>query len=65
MNIIKEIEQILRHPTFMSNDITGCNLAANAILDRLDELGLEIAKKEIVDMDEILFYSPWEKISEE
>jgi hypothetical protein len=45
MNIVKELEQILRQPNFMGNDITGCNLAVNAILDRLDELGLEIVEK--------------------
>jgi hypothetical protein len=49
MNIVKELEQILRHPTFMGNDITGCNLAVNAILDRIDELGLEIVEKKKED----------------
>jgi hypothetical protein len=45
MNIIKELEQILRQPNFMGNDTAGCNLAVNAILDRIDELGLEIMEK--------------------
>lgn len=46
MNLIKEIETILRQPNFMGNDTTGCNLAANAILNKLDELSFEIVEKE-------------------
>jgi hypothetical protein len=45
MNIIKEFEQILQQPNFMGNDKVGCNLAINAILDKIDELGLEIVEK--------------------
>ena len=48
MNIVKELEQILQQPNFIGNDKTGCNLAVNAILDRIEELGFEIIKKEEV-----------------
>jgi hypothetical protein len=45
MNLVKELEQILQQQNFMGNDKTGCNLAVNQILNRLDELGLEIVEK--------------------
>ena len=45
MNIVKELEQILRQPHFMGNDKTGCNLAVNEILNKIDELGFDIVEK--------------------
>jgi hypothetical protein len=45
MNIVKELEQILQQPNFMGNDKLGCNLAVNQILDKIEELGLEIVEK--------------------
>lgn len=46
INIVKELEQILQQVNFMGNDTTGCNLAVNQMLARLDELGLEIVEKQ-------------------
>ncbi len=46
MNLVKELEQVLKRTTFMGEgDTTGVNLAVNAILDRIEELGLDIVKK--------------------
>jgi len=45
MNIVKELEQILQQPHFMGNDKVGCNLAVNAILDKIEELGFDIVEK--------------------
>jgi len=49
MNIVKELEQILQQQNFMGNDITGCNLAVNQMLDRIEELGFDIVEKKIED----------------
>lgn len=50
MNLVKEMEDILKRPTFMGEgDKVGVNLAVNAILDRIDELGFEIVKKTTED----------------
>lgn len=45
MNLVHELEIILQQPHFMGNDKTGCNLAINEILDKIEELGLEIVHK--------------------
>lgn len=46
MNLVKELETILKQVNFMGEkDKTGVNLAVNAILDRIDELGFEIVEK--------------------
>ena len=45
MNLVKELEQILQQPNFMGDDKTGCNLAVNQILNRIEELGLDIVEK--------------------
>lgn len=48
MNLVKELEDILKRPNFMGErDKVGVNLAVNAILDRIDELGLDIVDKKI------------------
>ena len=48
MNLVKELETILKQPNFMGeSDKTGVNLAVNAILDKIDELGFDIVEKEI------------------
>ena len=46
--LVKELETILKQPNFMGeSDKVGVNLAVNAILDRIDELGFDIVKKQI------------------
>jgi hypothetical protein len=46
MNLIKELEDVLNQPHFMGiMGKTGINLAVNAILDKIDNLGLEIVEK--------------------
>lgn len=48
MNLVKELETILKQVNFMGEkDKTGVNLVVNAILGRIDELGLEIIEKPI------------------
>ena len=44
MNIIKEMEQIIK--LFTVCDKVSANLTANAILDKFEELGLDVTKKE-------------------
>lgn len=47
MNIVKELENVLNQPNFMGIiGKPGINLAVNAILDKIDELGLEIVDKQ-------------------
>ena len=47
MNLVKELEDVLKNPMFMGySDKTGINLAVNAILDKIDELGLDIVDKQ-------------------
>jgi hypothetical protein len=43
--MIKELEQILCQPNFIGNDKIGCNLAINAILDKIEDLGFTIVEK--------------------
>lgn len=46
MNLVKELEVVLKQPTFMgSRDKVGVNLAVNAILDKIEELGFDIVEK--------------------
>lgn len=50
MNIVKELEGVLQQPHFMgSNYPAGVNLAVNEILERINELGLEIVEKSSVE----------------
>lgn len=49
MNLVKELESVLKQSNFMGNDTLGVNLAVNAILDKLDDLGLEITDKELLN----------------
>jgi hypothetical protein len=50
MNLVKELEEVLYLPNFMGrSDKTGVNLAVNMILDRINELGLEVVEKEKVE----------------
>lgn len=47
MNLIKELEDVLKLPHFMGMiGKPGINLAVNAILDKIDELGFEIVEKQ-------------------
>lgn len=47
MNLVKELEQVINdNPTFVITvDKFGTNLLVNAILDKIEELGLEIINK--------------------
>jgi hypothetical protein len=46
MNIVKELENVLNQPHFMGIiGQPGVNLAVNAILDKIEELGFEIIEK--------------------
>lgn len=46
INIIHELEKVLYHPTYMGqSDKCGVNLAVNAIINRIDELGWDITEK--------------------
>jgi hypothetical protein len=46
LNIVKELEEVLKQPTFMGGvDKIGINLAVNAILDKIDEFGFDIVEK--------------------
>lgn len=57
MNIVKELESVLKQSTFMGDrDKVGVNLAVNAILDRIDELGFDIVDKE-KEVEEKLCYA--------
>jgi hypothetical protein len=48
INIVKELEQVLYHPTYMGmSDKVGVNLAVNAIINRIDELGWDITEKPV------------------
>lgn len=50
MNIVAELEGILQQPHFMGSDYpTGVNLAVNEVLERIDELGLEIVEKSSIE----------------
>jgi hypothetical protein len=55
MNIIKEMETIIKQ--FTVTDKLGANLASNAILDKFEELGLELIEKEfkedLLSVDEL------------
>jgi len=47
MNLVKELETVLKQPNFMgTSDKTGVNLAVNAILEKIDELGFDIVEKQ-------------------
>lgn len=45
MNIVKEIEQVIKLHSHGAIDTLGANLITNAILYKLDELGLDIVEK--------------------
>ena len=48
MNMIKKLEDVLKQSNFMGiSDKVGVNLAVNAILDRINELGFDIIEKKI------------------
>jgi len=48
MNFIKELEIVLKQPNFMGEtDKVGVNLAVNAILDKIEELGFDIVEKDL------------------
>ena len=49
MNIIKELEDVLRKPHLMGEKGIGLNNAVNDIIHRLNELGYEIYSKEEVE----------------
>ena len=47
MNLVKELENVLKIPTFMgTSDRLGVNLAVNAILDKIEELEFNIVEKQ-------------------
>lgn len=47
MSLVKELEQVLNLPTFMGDrSKTSINLAVNAILDKIEELGFDIVEKQ-------------------
>ena len=49
MNLVKELEDILKQPTFMGElDKIGVNLAVNAILDRIDKLGFDVVERALL-----------------
>jgi len=61
MNLIKELEDVLKQPTFMGEgDKCGVNLAVNAILDKIDQLGFDIVEKKIeVPIEDVKPKADW------
>lgn len=50
MNLVKQLEKVLKLPTFMGDrSKTSVNLAVNSILDKIEELGFDIVEKQNKD----------------